>query len=68
MDYDRIRHRWSGCGPSLHEAIIEVFREFEEGRRHFRALVLNSTMDVNAEPEEVHREDGDKYVKEVVLK
>lgn len=65
MDYDGKRDRWSGYDPSEHKAIIEEHQKIEEAKRHLRAEKLNSTVDGNVEPEEVDKEDEDKYVDEV---
>ncbi|KAJ4451387.1 pre-mRNA-splicing factor SLU7 [Periplaneta americana] len=65
MDYDGKRDRWSGYDPSEHKAIIEEYQKIEEAKRHLRAEKLNSNVDGDVEPEEVDKEDEDKYVDEV---
>ncbi|PSN44778.1 Pre-mRNA-splicing factor Slu7 [Blattella germanica] len=65
MDYDGKRDRWSGYDPSEHKAIIEEYQKIEEAKRQLRADKLNSNVDGDVEPEEIDKEDEDKYVDEV---
>lgn len=65
MDYDGKRDRWSGYDPAEHKAIIEEYQKIEEAKRQLRAEKLNSNVDGDVEPEEIDKEDEDKYVDEV---
>ncbi|KAJ9583053.1 hypothetical protein L9F63_022595 [Diploptera punctata] len=62
MDYDGKRDRWSGYEPSEHKAIIEEYQKIEEAKRQLRALRVVSSLHL---PEEIDKEDEDKYVDEV---
>lgn len=65
MDYDGKRDRWAGYDAAEHRAIIEEYQKIEDAKRQLRAEKLNSDVDGDVEPEDLEKEDEDKYVDEV---